>query len=99
GRATVRIEIDGVEVVAWAGPAADLTASKTWFTRDRTQVGLGVWENCRYRFEAAEFRPLSGTADYWGPARPATAEKPGLVRRFGRYKGAVVQLALAPDGS
>jgi hypothetical protein len=76
--AAVRAEIDGTKVVDWTGPAGDLTPSRDWFTPDRGQLGLGVWDHCQFRIDAVEFRPLTGTAE-WKPGRtaPAAAAKAG----------------------
>src|SRR5205814_6187772 len=97
--AAVRAELNGTKVVDWSGPVTDLTPSRNWFTPDPGQLGLGVWDHCQFHLKAVEFRPLSGTAE-WKPGKsaPPAVGKPGQVRRFGRYKGAVIQIALSPDG-
>ena len=96
----VTADIDETNVFKWAGPANSLTPRPNWFVPDPTQIALGVWDNCKFRIDSVEFRPLSGSA-IWkpGPAESPVAEKPGQVRRFGRYRGVLANLVLSPDGA
>jgi WD40 repeat protein len=96
GRVTIRVEADGTSLFEWTGPVNTPQSGINFFTNDRRQVGFGACAGA-FRVERFEFRPLSGSAEWVGPS-PAP-DKPGPVRRFGRYKGAVVRLALSPDGS
>jgi len=99
GRASVRAQIDDEQVLELSGRIADFPVSADSAVPDPGQLGLGVRDNCRFRIDSVEFRPLTGTA-VWGIAAGArVAEKPGSIRRFGRYKGAIRNFVLSRDGS
>jgi hypothetical protein len=58
-KGSVRVSVDGREIIAWQGDAAELSLSDYWKTPSDQALFLGAYD-CRYRFYRVSLTPLSG---------------------------------------